>query len=583
MDPIGMFSKSLSRKSVSPDRDPLPNGLGRYHPLQAQIPRTLPSPTLYPIYEDQNTFDGERQEGCWHDCLESLSQSLHDTPGSQETTYHRYQDSRGNRKHDSEERLGSIKEASASSSIDSPDGGAKVSNHPSPLQSIGRQSAGRDEKPGKLRTARKTSGTASNEKDLQGELSLRLDTLTISDNITNETSLDTRAAAVHGSGTSQSPGSSIYLKEALFDTHSTGIYIGIAQRRQLPTQQLIINATPLFQTRTQSYNQVTRGHTAASGNPTHSNVNSSRTNGEANQSGSSTRQSAAPKKRKLNQQSDEEGSDDEEQAPSRTPKDKQDETKLVFACPYLKHDKTRHSLETCCNGRGWADIDRLKHHRRAMRCRRCQTKFGKSPDLSAHQEEEPPCKESNEPTWDVFDEEQEKLLRSRKGLSKLTKPEKWQKIYHILFPDVAEAEIPSPYSSPDDTQSVMDHFAQQLPGRVVGHLEKSLKALGLNVHTGQIVECVKDAIGKGLEDLLQNQNEFAESQSPEYHRHCANRGVAAGNSHQPSTQQEETFGGLLAPGPTRDLDPFGFDNLPESFYQTPAPIFMDSPVGEAVP
>ena len=57
-----------------------------------------------------------------------------------------------------------------------------------------------------------------------------------------------------------------------------------------------------------------------------------------------------------------------------------------------------------------------------------------------------PCQIREPEPLDGFTQDQEKRLRSRKKKpgEELTEPEKWRAMYRILFPDMAEDDIPSP-------------------------------------------------------------------------------------------------------------------------------------------
>lgn len=87
-----------------------------------------------------------------------------------------------------------------------------------------------------------------------------------------------------------------------------------------------------------------------------------------------------------------------------------------------------------------------KHALPKFTCHRCCEPFDAEEDLQAHARAPEPCQVHDPEPLDGFNQDQEKRLRSRKKTAgeELTEPEKWRQMYRILFPDVAEDEIPLP-------------------------------------------------------------------------------------------------------------------------------------------
>jgi hypothetical protein len=158
-----------------------------------------------------------------------------------------------------------------------------------------------------------------------------------------------------------SPESSFHLQDALADTYLQAPLHETLQRIQLVIQLLVFHVVLPLQTRKQSRSDTTRGQTLTPRSQTSSNTTSSRIVSGIAQTGSSKRQFLPSKKRKkLNQRSDGDDSDGEEQPQGELPKSKQKEEGLLFACPYVKHDRARYGQITCCNGHGWPNVARIK-------------------------------------------------------------------------------------------------------------------------------------------------------------------------------------------------------------------------------
>ena|ERR1700761_2333515 len=83
-------------------------------------------------------------------------------------------------------------------------------------------------------------------------------------------------------------------------------------------------------------------------------------------------------------------------------------------------------------------------HRLPIHCNRCFKQFKDEEDLKTHQRSEDRCTINNDPPQLIgFTSQQEKFLRSRKGLKGKDEASRWIQIYIILFPD-AGIDIPDP-------------------------------------------------------------------------------------------------------------------------------------------
>ncbi|EFQ33100.1 hypothetical protein CGRA01v4_13252 [Colletotrichum graminicola] len=157
-----------------------------------------------------------------------------------------------------------------------------------------------------------------------------------------------------------------------------------------------------------------------------------------------------------------------------------------LACPFFKHNSRKYKNQRPCCGPGWDHVHRIKEHiyRKhslpKFSCPRCSQPFETQADLQAHARSADAC-EVREPEFlDGITQDQEKRLRSRKKTSAkdLTEVEKWTQAYRILFPDVREREIPSPYYSTEDADTSLggyeDYLRRELPPLVRRQLENEI-------------------------------------------------------------------------------------------------------------
>ncbi|KAK1979053.1 hypothetical protein LZ30DRAFT_597759 [Colletotrichum cereale] len=154
-----------------------------------------------------------------------------------------------------------------------------------------------------------------------------------------------------------------------------------------------------------------------------------------------------------------------------------------FACPFFKHNPRKYKNQRPCCGPGWDHVHRIKEHiyRKhslpRFSCPRCSQPFETQADLQAHARSADACEVREPEVLDGITQDQEKRLRSRKKTSakELTEAQKWMQVYSILFPDVREREIPSPYYSTEDADTSLggyeDYLRRELPPLVRRQLE----------------------------------------------------------------------------------------------------------------
>ncbi|EXF83717.1 hypothetical protein CFIO01_07125 [Colletotrichum fioriniae PJ7] len=189
---------------------------------------------------------------------------------------------------------------------------------------------------------------------------------------------------------------------------------------------------------------------------------------------------------------DEEDEGDENHLPraklSKVQEDAMVDAKL--ACPFFKHNPRKYKTRRPCCGPGWDQVHRIKparehiyrkHSLPKFSCPRCSQSFETQLALQAHARSLDACDVREPEFLDGITQDQEKKLRSRKKTSakELTEAEKWTQVYRILFPDVREREIPSPYHNAEDAEMNLggyeDYLRRELPPLVRRQLEKEVE------------------------------------------------------------------------------------------------------------
>ncbi|KAK1457718.1 hypothetical protein CMEL01_15701 [Colletotrichum melonis] len=158
-----------------------------------------------------------------------------------------------------------------------------------------------------------------------------------------------------------------------------------------------------------------------------------------------------------------------------------------LACPFFKYNPRKYKTQRPCCGPGWDQVHRIKEHiyRKhslpKFSCPRCSQSFETQLALQAHARSLDACDVREPEVLDGITQDQEKKLRSRKKTSvkELTEAEKWIQVYRILFPDVREREIPSPYHNAEDAEKNLggyeDYLRRELPPLVRRQLEKEVE------------------------------------------------------------------------------------------------------------
>ncbi|KAL2873852.1 hypothetical protein SGCOL_011000 [Colletotrichum sp. CLE4] len=158
-----------------------------------------------------------------------------------------------------------------------------------------------------------------------------------------------------------------------------------------------------------------------------------------------------------------------------------------LACPFFKYNPRKYKTQRPCCGPGWDHVHRIKEHiyRKhslpKFSCPRCSQSFETQLALQAHARSLDACDVREPEVLDGITQDQEKKLRSRKKTSakELTEGEKWSQVYSIVFPDVREREIPSPYHNAEDADTNLggyeDYLRRELPPLVRRQLEKEVE------------------------------------------------------------------------------------------------------------
>ncbi|TDZ40484.1 hypothetical protein C8035_v004144 [Colletotrichum spinosum] len=226
--------------------------------------------------------------------------------------------------------------------------------------------------------------------------------------------------------------------------------------------------------------------------------------------------------------------DGENTAPrSKLPRVHEDEISgAKLACPFFKHNPRKYKNKRPCCGPGWDHVHRIKEHiyRKhslpKFSCPRCSQPFETQADLQAHARSLTPCKVSEPEVVDGITQDQEKKLRSRKKTSgkELTEAEKWKQVYAIVFPDVREREIPSPYYSTEDAQTALggyeDYLRRELPTLVRRQLEQEVERELSFVEEGmkqKVIEIARNlqlALFKGYQQLESREKCVDQDASP---------------------------------------------------------------------
>jgi hypothetical protein len=144
--------------------------------------------------------------------------------------------------------------------------------------------------------------------------------------------------------------------------------------------------------------------------------------------------------------------DDDEDGPNKrrrgsTTTTDDSETGARFACPFYKHDPDRYRSRRTCPGPGWPTVHRMKEHlyrshSQPIFCPICYETFKSDKEQSNHVRLQQ-CQRSLPQQIEGIDRETVWTLRKRTTALRLEE-DKWRDVYQVLFPDVPEADTPSP-------------------------------------------------------------------------------------------------------------------------------------------
>ena len=127
-----------------------------------------------------------------------------------------------------------------------------------------------------------------------------------------------------------------------------------------------------------------------------------------------------------------------------------------LACPFFKHNPSEHLTNRACVYPGFPNISRVKehlyrNHALPIQCPRCCQTFSDEEDCIQHQKALRGCERKEGAPLEGVSKAQEAKLRSKKrSISSLPDEAKWKVIYKILFPQVADDQIPSACKDPSD-------------------------------------------------------------------------------------------------------------------------------------
>ena len=119
-----------------------------------------------------------------------------------------------------------------------------------------------------------------------------------------------------------------------------------------------------------------------------------------------------------------------------------------FACPYFKRDPQKYRTHRTCPGPGWQTVHRVKEHlyrrhSQPIYCPRCYRVFPKDAQLAGHLRTEQCSVAAGAPPEGLTGEQKERL--KTRGQPHQSEEARWRDMFRVLFPRVAEPDMPSPY------------------------------------------------------------------------------------------------------------------------------------------
>ena len=123
-----------------------------------------------------------------------------------------------------------------------------------------------------------------------------------------------------------------------------------------------------------------------------------------------------------------------------------------LACPFFKHNPSEHLTNRACVYPGFPSISRVKehlyrNHALPIQCPRCCQTFSNEDDCLQHQRAQRGCERKEGASLEGVSKVQEAKLKSKKR-STSSDEARWKVIYKILFPQVADDQIPSACKDP---------------------------------------------------------------------------------------------------------------------------------------
>ncbi|KAF1830104.1 hypothetical protein BDW02DRAFT_573353 [Decorospora gaudefroyi] len=244
------------------------------------------------------------------------------------------------------------------------------------------------------------------------------------------------------------------------------------------------------------------------------------------------------------------------------------ETGARFACPFYKHDPDRYRNRRTCPGPGWPTVHRMKEHlyrshSQPIFCPICYETFKSDKEQSNHVRLQQ-CQRSSPQQIEGIDRETVWTLRKRTTALRLEE-DKWRDVYQVLFPDIAAADIPSPFYDCDSPSEASRRFRRELlrrvqqellveAGQVPGHVEQ------------QILQRVAHIIRRCEHDLL---NQARPPPTPSFNSDRRSSASSLGSSYQPTPMPTPILPEVHGP---IDSVPFG-SILPLAYASEPAVDF----------
>ncbi|KAF2471208.1 uncharacterized protein BDR25DRAFT_367959 [Lindgomyces ingoldianus] len=184
------------------------------------------------------------------------------------------------------------------------------------------------------------------------------------------------------------------------------------------------------------------------------------------------------------------------------------------------------------------EIYQMKEHlsrcHRIFQCPRCSSPYPTPESLKSHQQRSEPCSPRerqffaiNQDLWELIE------MWAKKRAKPGTREDQWKALFRVVFPNVPESQIPSPFYTSDDVFTeedeeeedfddssrdvLFDYLEKELPRRTIKHLELSIQnrfdtaneshCPHLHVSRNKqnfkdfLVASVVDSLKQGLEDV----------------------------------------------------------------------------------